>query len=175
MFESQSNTPAEQDSTTPSTNEQYLTLAEAVLKVASLEQQVKNLIEDRDNWQKWHGDLEAQLVEVRTARDNWCDKASERLSTIERAREAIEEVLAGDVNPQSTFDDFQTAFELLGVSLNREVEIEVTVTWRGTINLPSGMDPEDLDIDDFGIEINGHNEYESEFYNGMHDYQISER
>lgn len=154
MFESQSNTPAEQASTTTGTNEQYLTLAEAVTKLA---------------------DLEAQLASARADRDYWFNRSSQHSSTIEQARESIEEVLAGDVNPQSTFDDFQHAFELLGVSLNREVEIEVTVTWRGTINLPAGMDPEDLDIDDFGVEMNGHNEYDTEFYHGIHHYQISER
>jgi len=153
MSESQGFTPAEQDGTTPSTTEQYLTLAEAVLKVA---------------------DLEAEVAKLKADREYWRIKADERLTTIEQARESIQEVLSGDVNPQSTFDDFQTAFELLGVTLTREVEVEITVTWRGTMTLPTGVDPEDLDIDDFGIEISGHYEWDSNF-DGMHDYRISER
>lgn len=155
MFESQSNTPAEQDSTTPDP------VRELLAKITKKDEAI--------------ADLEAQLASARADREYWFNRSSEHSTTIERAREAIEEVLAGDVNPQSTFDDFQTAFELLGVSLNREVEIEVTVTWRGTINLPNGMDPEDLDIDDFGVEINGHNEYDTDFYYGIYSHEIRER
>lgn len=149
MYEGTTPEPTE----APSTTQQYLTLAEAVLKVA---------------------DLEAQLAKVKADREYYSNLATQRADTLIKAREAIEEVLSGDVNPQSTFDDFQTAFELLGVTLSREVEVEVTVTWRGTMTLPAGVDPEDLDIDDFGIEIGGHYEYDTNF-DGMHDYRISER
>lgn len=160
------------ENTTPA---EQVELAKAgIARVADLEQQVKNLIEDRDNWEKRHVDLEEIATKYKTDRDYYSDLATQRYMTIANAREAIEEVLSGDIDAKQTFDDFQTAFELLGVSLSREVEIEVTMTWRGTITVPYDVDPEDLSINDFASCDPDHSYYETNFHDGLHDHTIRE-
>jgi sugar-specific transcriptional regulator TrmB len=158
MFENNGTTPAEQDTTTLDPAEQIKNLNDTVIMM-------KGGIEN----------LEAKLQQAEATRQYYFDLAVERYNTIQKARESIEEVLSGDINASQTFDDFKDAFELLGVTLTREVEVEINVTWRGTMTLPVGVDPEDLDIDDFDIEgFPGHNEYPADF-NGMYSHEISER
>jgi len=150
MFESQGTTPEPaQDSTTPAPSIEML--------------------------QATIADLEAKIAELQHDKDYWVSRTGEKVAIIENARTAIEEVLAGDINAGSTFEDFREAFELLGVKGTREVEIEISVTWRGTIQLPLDMEASDLDIDDFGIEINGHHEYEGEIRSHFESYSIDER
>ena len=93
---------------------------------------------------------------------------------LDKAKELIEDVLAGDLDPATTFEEFREAFELLGVKATREVEIEISVTWRGTIELPLGVEVDDLDVDDFGISIDGHHEYDSSINNHFDDSSIEE-
>ena len=119
-------------------------------------------------------ELEAEVTRLKSELGIYRDRASDFAKTIGQARDLIQEVLAGDTEAESTFDDFRAPFELLGVSLDREVEVEITVTWRGTVTLPMGTDPEDLDIDDFGITEPLHNWHNSHF-SGIHDSDISER
>lgn len=120
-------------------------------------------------------ELEHQLVKAEQARDFHKELHFKFAGIIDQARESIEEVLAGDVNAKQTVEDFEHAFALLGVTLDREVEIEVSMTWRGSIRLPFGVDVEDLDIDDFASCDPDHSEYDSSFYGGLHDYSIEER
>ena len=119
-------------------------------------------------------ELEKQLIFAEKDRDNWIKWCANAEATINQARDSIETVLAGDIEATETFEAFQEAFELLGVSLNRQVEIEVTITWRGTIELPHGTDPEDLDIDDFASCDPDHNYYQTYFNQGIHDHSIRE-
>jgi hypothetical protein len=150
MFESQGTTPE---------------LVKAVeTRQATLEAQALTII-----------DLEAKVAELQHDKDFWMARTGEKVAIIEKACKAIEEVLAGDISAGSTFEDFREAFELLGVKGAREVEIEISVTWRGTIELPLDMEVSDLDIDDFGIEINGHHEYEGEIRSHFESYSIDER
>lgn len=121
-------------------------------------------------------DLEAKIAELEKDRDYWVSRTGEKVAIIENARIAIEEVLAGDVDPATTFEEFREAFELLGVKATREVSIEISVSWRGTIELPIGVEVDDLDIDDFDVRGPNHNEYDCNLdYYGMHDYSINER
>lgn len=120
-------------------------------------------------------ELEAQVAELTKDRDYWVSRTGQKVAIIENARIAIEEVLAGDVDPATTFEEFREAFELLGVKATRQVKVEISVTWRGTIELPLGVDVDDLDIDDLGIEIAGHSEYDSDIDYGFEDYSINER
>lgn len=161
MFESNGNTPEPaQDSTT-----RIAELVKAVeTRQATLEAQASTILE-----------LEARVagavneLELMRARSLMAEE------TIRKARIAIEEVLAGDTDPGITFEQFREAFELLGVKATRQVKVEISVTWRGTIELPLGVEVDDLDIDDLGISIDGHSEYDSDIDYGMHDYSISER
>jgi hypothetical protein len=160
MFESQSNTPeSAQDNVEVIINS--MSGAELAPIMDDLSGQVT--------------ELEAEVTRLKSELGIYRDRASDFAKTIGRARDLIQEVLAGDTEAESTFDAFRAPFELLGVSLTREVEVEITVTWRGTIELPHGTDPEDLDIDDFGISEPEHNYHNSYFNMGMHDYDISER
>lgn len=139
--------------------------AELELTITKLEAQVESLKSLLTQAQS-----ESQIKLERA----WNEEAR-ALGIISKARDLIQEVLAGDTDAEATFEAFSAPFELLGVSLNREVEIEITMTWRGTIELPRGTDPEDLDIDDFASCDPDHNYYQTYFHNGLHDYQIRER
>ena len=146
MSESQGFTPAEQDGTTPSTTNSA-ELAPAWLLVETL--------------QKENEDLKSVLASTRESRDYYQKLSTERWDTILKARESIEDVLSGDVNPEQTYEDFKDAFDLLGVVNEHEVEFELTVTYRGTITLPRGTGVDDLDTDDFGINEPTHNQYDT--------------
>lgn len=161
MFESNGNTPEPaQDSTT-----RIAELVKAVeTRQATLEAQASTILE-----------LEARVagavneLELMRARSLMAEE------TIRDARKSIEDVLAGDLDPATTFEEFREAFELLGVKATREVEIEISVTWRGTIELPLGVEVDDLDVDDFGISIDGHHEYDSYINNHFDVSSIDER
>jgi predicted transcriptional regulator len=148
----------------------------ATPSTTDLEQQVKNLIEERDNWQKWHADLEAKLADAQERRDFWLTCHDELTRNVRKAEQAFRDILAGDMDASDIVETYGEALtEHLGWQFAREVEIEISVTWRGTIELPHGVDVDDLDVDDFGIEINGHHEYESEIRSHFESYSIDER
>lgn len=95
---------------------------------------------------------------------------------VDRAEEAFKEILAGDIEAKDIIETYgEVLAEHLGWEFNNEVEIEIQVTWRGTINLPYGVEVSDLDIDDFGLNEPCHNEYDTNFWNGINDYSIDER
>lgn len=120
-------------------------------------------------------DLENTLQGAVSGREYWEDLANSRAETIVQARNLIQEILEGDINAKQTFEDFKEPFELLGVEITRTVEIEVSITWRGNIELPLGVEVSELDIDDFDVAFNGHNEYETDMNTWYEDYDISER
>lgn len=121
----------------------------------NLEAQVTTLTNERNNWQHWHNALS---------------------SKVDKAEEGFKEILAGDMDAKDIIETYgEVLSEHLGWEFNNEVEIEIQVTWRGTINLPYGTEVSDLDIDDFGLNEPCHNEYDTNFWNGIHDYSIDER
>ena len=109
MFESDGITP---EPTQDSNTQQYLTLAEAVVKAS---------------------ELETRLSQANTTIDNLWSRVNKLQAILDGAKEGIEEVLAGDTNAQETFEDFKTPFELLGVELAVERQITITATWTLTI------------------------------------------
>jgi hypothetical protein len=150
MFESQGTTPAQQDSTTPEP-----TIAELQARVAQLTE---------------------TLAQANQRISDEMDKVGNLESKIYKAEQAFKDILAGDMDASDIVETYGEALtEHLGWQFAREVEIEISVTWRGTIELPHGVDVDDLDVDDFGIEINGHHEYESEIRSHFESYSISER
>lgn len=121
-------------------------------------------------------DLENNLQGALSSREYWEDLANNRAQTIVKARDLIQEILEGHTEAEEIMEAFKEPFDLLGVEVEREVEIEISVTWRGTISLPLGVEVSDLDIDDFGLNEPEHNEYSSYFsYHGIRDYSIDER
>ena len=146
MFESQGTTPAEQVSTTPEPQP---------IPREMLEARIEELTRDKDYWHQKHLALETK---------------------VSQAEEAFKEILAGDTEATDIIDTYGKAMaDHLGWEFTREVEIDITVTWRGTVSLPFGTDVEDLDIDDFGLNEPCHQEHDTNFYYGMHDYEIRER
>lgn len=111
-----------------------------------------------------------EMLSYKKAWDDLRDK-------VNNAQEAFKEILAGDMDAKDIMDTYGKAMaEHLDWDFYNEVEIDITVTWRGTISLPFGTDVEDLDIDDFGLNEPCHNEYDTSFYYGMHDSsRIEER
>jgi hypothetical protein len=152
MFEGNT-TPAQQD-TTVSTTEQDI--VESVETIIHSSNQTRIL------------DLEAQLASAQASRDYYQKLSTERWDTIIRAREAIENVLSGDINAEQTYSEFAEAFDLLGVENEHEVEFELTITYKGTITLPRGTGIDDLNADDFGLNEPEHSIY----YTNVWDTEI---
>lgn len=114
-------------------------------------------------------------VERLSEKNNNLSEAWRKLrENIDTAERQFKEVLEGDVEAADIIEAYSDAFTTLGWEFNNEVEIQITVTWRGTIEIPFGKSVDDLDIDDFGIDDPSHNEYSTWFY-GMDDYSIEER
>ena len=120
--------------------------------------------------------LEADLASVTAERNRHQSGRQLAESTISKACAWFEDTLAGDIDAATTVEEFGDLMEILGVEATREVSIEVQVTWRGTIQLPYGTEADDLDIDEFDIDFNGHNEYDTNFtYDAIYDSEIRER
>lgn len=120
--------------------------------------------------------LEGDLASVTAERNRYQSQAQVAESTISKACAWFEDMLAGDIDAATTAEEFGDLMEILGVEATREVMIAVQVTWHGTIQLPYGTEASDLDIDDFDIDMNGHNEYDANFhYDAIYDSDISER
>ena len=104
-------------------------------------------------------ELETKLANQQGLVTYWVNRYEEIKAQVDKVRKSIEEVLAGDVDAMQTYEDFKYPFELLGVTLDREVEVEVTVTYRGTITLPLNVEVDDLNISDFQVDDLAHNDY----------------
>jgi hypothetical protein len=154
MIEQEGTTPAQQDSTT-----QLVNAVET--RQATLEEQAKQIIK-----------LETELASTKESRAYYMGLHSTATDTIENARKLIQEVLAGDMDAEGTFDAFRAPFELLEVSLEHDVEVEITVTWRGTITVPFNVDPQDLDDYDFSIDLES-DRYPADL--SQYDFRIQER
>lgn len=120
--------------------------------------------------------LEADLATAKANLNLYQEKLQVAQSTIEKACTWFEDMLAGDTDASNTVEEFKELIDILGVEATREVRLEIEVTWRGTIQLPYGIDVEDLDIDDFNLSDPQHNYHDSDFsWDGIADYSISER
>lgn len=121
-------------------------------------------------------ELQAELTEANRVRDYWASCHDELKRSVRKAEQEFREILAGDVDASNIIETYGEVFtEHLGWLFSREVEIEISVTWRGTIELPHGVEVDDLDVDDFGISIDGHHEYEGHINNYFEDSSIDER
>ena len=120
--------------------------------------------------------LEADLASAKADLNHWQEKTQIAQSTISKARVWFEDMLAGDIDAANTVEEFKELIDILGVEATREVRLEIEVTWRGSIQLPYGVDVEDLDIDDFNLDTPQHNYHDSDFsWDGIADYSINER
>jgi hypothetical protein len=128
---------------------------------ATLEEQAKQIIE-----------LETELASTKESRAYYMGLHSTATDTMSQARKLFEEILAGDMDAEGTFDVFREPFELLEVSLEHDVKVEITVTWRGTITLPFNVDPQDLDYYDFSIDLES-DRYPADL--SQYDFRIQER
>lgn len=122
--------------------------------------------------QDMYDGLQAKLYQAEQARDFHKELHFKFASVIEQARKSIEDVLEGDINAKDTFRDFEEAFELLGVSIEREVEVEIVLTWRGTVTLPGNIDPEDLSDYDFSADLRARS-YEDDLE--LYGFEVRER
>ena len=91
-------------------------------------------------------ELKANLALVTETADTWRQNYYDSQDVILKARKYIEDTLAGDINAQQTHEDFRVPFELLGVEATREVQVTVTASWSGTVQLPYGDDLNDVSM-----------------------------
>lgn len=96
-------------------------------------------------------------------------------STLNKAENWVREQIEGSMDPKQTIEEFEGLIDILGIETTRKVEIEITVSWQGTIELPYGVEVDDLDVDDFDISISQHNQYDSDISYYFEDSSISER
>lgn len=84
--------------------------------------------------------------------------------SISKAEEAFKDILSGDTDSAEIVESYGAVLaEYLGWEFTREFEIELTVTYRGTIELPFGKDVDDLDASDFSVESYiGHDSYSAD-------------
>ncbi len=145
MIENHGTTPAEQDSTTTEP------IIDQLIATRITELEASN------------ADLEAKLAEMTTAKDSWYKSWSDLTVDIRRAEAEFKDVLEGDTDAEDIIKAYGPALSQLGWEFTREVEIEVTVTYRGTIELPVGKDVDDLDASDFSVESYiGHDYYSAD-------------
>jgi hypothetical protein len=108
-------------------------------------------------------DLEAKLADMTTAKDSWYKSWSDLTVDIRRAEAEFKDVLEGDIDSEDIIKAYGPALSHLGWSFTREVEIELTVTYRGTIELPVGIEVDNLDASDFSVESYiGHDSYNAD-------------
>ncbi len=117
---------------------------------------------------------------VQTAEDKASravNEASDFAQRLGDLRELFQEILEQEDShsAKELWELFERPFERLGVSITREINIEITVTWRGTIDLPIGVDVDDLDVDDFDICAPSHNDYNSDISDYFHYSDVRER
>jgi hypothetical protein len=120
-------------------------------------------------------ELTNELAQTKLSKDSWYDTWKDLRADVDKAEREFKDILAGDMDAA---DIVQTYGEVLannlGWEFNREAEVVITVTWRGTVSLPFGTEVDELDIDDFGLNDPEHNEYSSHF-DRIDDYSIEER
>ncbi len=120
-------------------------------------------------------ELTNELAQANTAKDSWYDSWKNLRADVDKAEREFKEILAGDMDASEIIETYGAVMtEHLGWEFNREVEVVITVTWRGTVELPLGTEVSELDIDDFGLNDPEHGEYSSSF-RGIDDYSIEER
>lgn len=95
-------------------------------------------------------------------------------STLNKAENWVREQIEGSMDTKQTIEDLDGLIDILGVETTREVWVEIAVSWRGTIQLPYGVEVDELDIDDFDISISQHNQYDSDISYYFEDSSITE-
>jgi hypothetical protein len=120
-------------------------------------------------------ELTNELAQANTAKDSWYDSWKNLRADVDKAEEGFKEILAGDMDASDIIESYGAVMtEHLGWEFTRQAEVVITVTWRGTIELPFGTEVDELDIDDFGLNEPSHNEY-STWFDRIDDYSIEER
>jgi hypothetical protein len=120
-------------------------------------------------------ELTSELEQANTAKDSWYDSWRNLKQDVDKAERGFKEILEGDMDASDIIDSYGAVMaEHLGWEFSREVEVVITVTWRGTVEMPFGTEVSELDIDDFNLNEPCHNEYSTDF-RGIDDYSIEER
>lgn len=138
MIESQGTTPEFQGN--PESGVDQLLNRTAKPTYEELEASITSLATQLDTASNRIQQLESRVTLVQ----GYADTAQE---VVTKAREMFQEILAGDMDPEGTIEEFRAPFELLGVEFTQEVEVEITATWTVTVTKP------------FGYELDGHNDF----------------
>lgn len=109
-------------------------------------------------------ELETKLAEMTASKESWYENWSGLKASIRKAEEGFRDILGGDMDATEIIESYGAVFaEHLGWEFTREFEIELTVTYRGTIELPFGKDVDDIDASDFSVESYiGHDSYNAD-------------
>lgn len=103
------------------------------------------------------------------------EKAYELLKqSIDAAEQAFKELLEGDVDAAQTAAEFSEIAELLDWELTREVKVTVISKWYGTIELPYGVELEDVE-GGFSAGAPEHDGYPVDFDWGDSEFDVRPR
>lgn len=85
-------------------------------------------------------DLETTLAKITIDRDFWQGKAHERIAMIDNLEEYVK-----DQFNYIDEDVIQSLVDIFGLEITKEYDVQVTVTFSGTVTAPLGYDMDELE------------------------------
>ena len=85
-------------------------------------------------------DLEKQLQFMENDRNFWQEKARDRIRMIDNLEEWLKEQ-----HQYLDEDTVQSLVDIFGIELTQEYDVQVTVTFSGTVSVPLNFDMDDLE------------------------------
>jgi len=121
-----------------------------------------------------HQLCEAELAEKQVHLDNWTKRYEVAQNKLDQIEEIIRDLIAGSMDPSVVIEENQAIIDILEIETTRTVDITIEVSWEGTIELPYGVELDDIELDDFDISCGEHPEYPSNINYYFSDSSIKE-
>ena len=121
-----------------------------------------------------HQLCETELAKKQAYLENWAKRYEVAQNKLDKIEEVIRDLIAGSMDPSVVIEENQVIIEILEIEMTRTVDITIEVSWEGTIELPYGVELDDIDLDDFDISCGEHPEYPSNINYYFSDSSIKE-
>jgi len=121
-----------------------------------------------------HQLCEIKLAEKQVHLDNWAKRYEVAQNKLDQIEEIIRDLIAGSMDPSVVIEENQAIIDILEIETTRTVDITIEVSWEGTIELPYGVELDDIELDDFDISCGEHPEYPSNINYYFSDSSIKE-